>query len=31
MVKHEAHSVTVSINPADALAESRDQAVKGFE
>jgi hypothetical protein len=31
MVKHEAHSVTVSINSADALAESSGQVVKAFE
>jgi hypothetical protein len=31
MVKHEAHSVTVSIYSADALAESGGQVVKGFE
>jgi hypothetical protein len=31
MVKHEAHSVTVSINSADALAERRGQFVKACE
>ena len=31
MVEHEAHPVTVSINSADAFAESGGQVVKGFE
>ena len=31
MVKHEAHAVTVSINSADSLAESRGQVVNAFE
>ena len=31
MVKHEAHTVTVSVNSPDALAESRRQVVEGFE
>ena len=31
MVKHEAHSVTVSIDSADALTECHDQVAKGFK
>jgi hypothetical protein len=31
MVKHESHSVTVSVNSADAFAESRGELVKSFE
>jgi hypothetical protein len=31
MVKHEAHSVAVSINSPDALAEGYGQVVQGFE
>jgi hypothetical protein len=30
MVKHEAHSVTVSVNSANSLAKNRGQVVKGF-
>lgn len=31
MIKHEAHSVTVSIYSADALAESSGQVIEGFK